>query len=116
VGVDPPKRHDVGGAVLQHAARFPAEWQARLAEIEEISRELTDEPGLAFYGDEQGERPPGELFTAEDAAQACRWADDLLVLFEQFLETGKHAQAESGQGAGPPEDVAKEPGPPLETP
>lgn len=28
VGIDPPKRHDVGPALERHLDRFPASWQA----------------------------------------------------------------------------------------
>ena len=41
IGVDPPKRHDVGDIVKEFGDRLPENWRMRLDEIETISRMLT---------------------------------------------------------------------------
>lgn len=51
VGVDPPKWHDVGGILLEHATLFPADVQTRLPELARISKRLRKDRELAFYGD-----------------------------------------------------------------
>jgi HEPN domain-containing protein len=51
VGVEPPRHHDVGGLLLEHAARFPAGLRERLPRAAEISKSLRRERELAFYGD-----------------------------------------------------------------
>lgn len=86
VGVEPPKRHDVGGVLLKFKDRLPSEWHARLADIERISKTLFEERGHAFYGDESSLLPASELFGIEDAQKAVRWVDELLVLFQELAE------------------------------
>jgi HEPN domain-containing protein len=51
IGVDPPKQHDVGALLVEHAARFPPEVRDGLQRAAEISKELRRERELAFYGD-----------------------------------------------------------------
>ena len=51
VGVEPPKWHDVGGILLEHADRFPGETTERLARMADISKRLRKERELSFYGD-----------------------------------------------------------------
>ena len=50
-GIDPPKYHEVGGLLLEHRDKFPAETQAVLAELARVSKKLRKERELAFYGD-----------------------------------------------------------------
>jgi HEPN domain-containing protein len=52
VGIEPPKWHDVGGILVDNAARFVPEIQSRLGEIAAISKALRKEREFAFYGDE----------------------------------------------------------------
>ncbi len=86
IGVDPPKRHDVGSTVKEFGDRLPETWQARLDEIETISRTLFEERGHAFYGDEESLTPASALFGEEDAQRAIGWVDELLGLFEALLQ------------------------------
>ena len=51
VGVEPPHHHDVGGLLLEHGGRLPAELRERLPRAAEISKSLRRERELAFYGD-----------------------------------------------------------------
>ncbi|MBI5014188.1 MAG: HEPN domain-containing protein [Deltaproteobacteria bacterium] len=51
VGIDPPKWHDVGPLLLEHADRFPDTVRERFERLAEISRWLRREREFAFYGD-----------------------------------------------------------------
>lgn len=68
VGVDPPKWHDVGPVLDQHAALFPAETASVIPRLAEISRWLRKEREFSFYGDI--DLVPTEAYTREDAARA----------------------------------------------
>lgn len=43
IGVEPPKYHDVGAFLLEHAERFPEEVRPRLGRLAEISSWLRKE-------------------------------------------------------------------------
>lgn len=86
IGVDPPKRHDVGSTVKEFGDRLPENWRVRLDEIETISRTLFEERGHAFYGDEASLTPASALFGDADAQRAITWVDELLGLFEALLQ------------------------------
>ena len=88
IGVDPPKRHDVGSTVKEFGDRLPERWRTRLDEIEAISRTLFEERGHAFYGDEASLTPASALFGEADAQRAMTWVDELLELFEGLLQGG----------------------------
>ena len=74
IGVDPPKRHDVGSTVKEFGERLPESWRTRLDEIEAISRTLLT--------------PASALFGEADTQRAMTWADELLGLFEGLLQGG----------------------------
>lgn len=50
-GIDPPKQHDVGGLVIEYAARLPVETAKETHRLAAISKRLRKERELAFYGD-----------------------------------------------------------------
>ena len=52
VGVDPPRRHDIGATLKDVGDRLPPVWRDRLDHIETISRALFEERGHALYGGE----------------------------------------------------------------
>ncbi len=68
VGVDPPKQHDVGGLLIDHSARFPAEVQPELATLAATSKWLRKEREFAFYGDV--DFIPTEEYSLADAEKA----------------------------------------------
>lgn len=68
VGVEPPKLHDVGGLLLEHGEKFPADVAGRLAAAAAVSKRLRRERELAFYGDV--DFIPTEEYSAADAARA----------------------------------------------
>lgn len=84
IGVEPPKRHDVGAVLKENATRLPAFWQEAVDEAVLVSRDLMDERSHAFYGDEVGSIPASELFTREDAESAIATVDRFIALFERL--------------------------------
>jgi HEPN domain-containing protein len=94
LGIDPPKRHDIGGTFRELSERLPANFRARLDAIEFISKTLFEERGHAFYGDEASLTPPSELFGEEDARRVMGWVDELLALFDDLV-----SQASPPEGA-----------------
>ena len=78
MGIEPPKFHDVGGLLLEHAAKFRPDLRENLPRAAEISTRLRKERELSFYGDI--DFVPTEQYAAEDAARAydeAAWVVDL---------------------------------------
>jgi HEPN domain-containing protein len=75
VGIDPPKVHEVGGALLASRERFPAGLD--LDELARISRELRKDRELAFYGAE--DLIPTEAYGREEAEAALAWAEIVVI-------------------------------------
>jgi len=74
-GIEPPKWHDVGGLLTQHAVRFPEPVRGRLERLAADSAWLREERELAFYGDV--DFIPSEEYDradAERAVEAARFA------------------------------------------
>ncbi|MDW7711131.1 MAG: HEPN domain-containing protein [Deferrisomatales bacterium] len=72
VGIDPPKWHDVGPILEEHAARLPPECRLDLPALVETSRWLRREREFAFYGDV--DFIPTEEYRSEDALRALEGA------------------------------------------
>ena len=51
VGIEPPKFHDVGPFLLEHADRFPSDIKDHLRHLSKISRWLRKEREFSFYGE-----------------------------------------------------------------
>lgn len=51
VGIEPPKYHDVGPFLLDHAEKFPPHLRGSLSRLADISGYLRKERELSFYGD-----------------------------------------------------------------
>jgi hypothetical protein len=83
VGVDPPRRHDVGGIVVEHASRSPPELQEELSELARISQRLRRERESAFYGDV--DLIPDRIYDRESAVQAMSDAQRILAATRYFL-------------------------------
>lgn len=71
VGIEPPKFHDVGGLLIEHAIKFTPEVREHLPRAAGISKRLRRERELALYGDI--DFIPTEEYSAADAA--CAYAD-----------------------------------------
>ncbi|MEW6218129.1 MAG: HEPN domain-containing protein [Thermodesulfobacteriota bacterium] len=67
-GIDPPKWHDVGPILLEHADRFTDLHPDQLARLARISRWLRKERELSFYGDI--DFLPTEAYSLDDAQRA----------------------------------------------
>ncbi len=81
-GVEVPRLHDVGATLRAHAARFPDPLRGEVTELAAISRRLTRERELAFYGDEETDTPPQDLYGESDAERALADAERVLAWTE----------------------------------
>ena len=67
-GMDPPRVHDVSGALLSEKSRLPAAVQEKVDRLAAISRDLRRNLELAFYGAE--DLVPSEFYAEPDAMRA----------------------------------------------
>ena len=67
-GIDPPRVHDVSGALMAERDRLPAGLQEQVDRLAAISRDLRRDRELAFYGAE--DLVPSEFYTQPDADRA----------------------------------------------
>jgi HEPN domain-containing protein len=82
-GIEPPKYHDVGPILLEHADRFPAVPHNDLQKAAEISKKLRKEREFAFYGDI--DFIPTEEYTAENAREAMEGARFVIVIVRKAV-------------------------------
>jgi HEPN domain-containing protein len=99
VGVDPPKWHDVGGVLLEHASRFPASTQPQLAALAATSSWLRKEREFSFYGDI--DFIPTEEYDRDIAERAIREAEHVVAVACAVIE-GDEAAEEPDEGAPEP--------------
>lgn len=99
VGVEPPKWHDVGGLLLDHADRFPVLGGERLKQLAAISTRLRKEREFSFYGDI--DFIPTEQYGIDDALQAIADAQATLEAAVQVIPSG----AAEPEGSTPRETV-----------
>ncbi len=83
VGIDPPRWHDVGSILVEHAARFPAELQGELAALAQISQRLRRDREAAFYGDV--DMIPEQVFDRAAAERAVGDAQRVLGATRHLL-------------------------------
>ncbi|MCL6552269.1 MAG: HEPN domain-containing protein [Firmicutes bacterium] len=74
-GVEVPRVHDVGDALVDHQSRFPAEFRAHLDRFVAVSRRLGRERERSFYGDEATASAPQHLYAERDADLALEDAE-----------------------------------------
>lgn len=84
VGIEPPKIHEVGMLLLEHATRFPADVRAQLPDLAAISKALRKDRELAFYGDI--DFIPTEEYTIKEAQQAYEGAKTVLEAARRVIE------------------------------
>lgn len=72
VGIDPPKWHDVGPILMEHAALLAPEARTDVPALAEVSRWLRREREFAFYGDL--DFIPTEEYGRDDALRALEGA------------------------------------------
>jgi len=85
VAVEPTRTHDVAGALRSEAARFPDWFKPSIETLAAISTKLAADRGPAFYGDEQRELGPQELFHEDDARQALSEVERVATLCGRLL-------------------------------
>lgn len=86
-GIDPPKWHDVGTILLEHADRFPSVDRPLLEEMAFISRSLRGEREKSMYGDEVLRLPPDRLYSKYDAESAQKWAEKIYSFCSQLFKS-----------------------------
>lgn len=87
VGIEYPKRHDVGFVLKIEAKRFPKWFQQEIDSLAKISSELGSKRELSMYGDEEKGIPPDALFSKEDAEKALNFAEYVYALVSRLLES-----------------------------
>lgn len=83
VSIEPPKWHNVGSLLLEHAAFFSEDVRAHLPRVAEVSANLRKERELAFYGDE--DFIPTAEYDREQAEKALDGARFVLSVAEKAL-------------------------------
>jgi HEPN domain-containing protein len=83
IGVEPPKHHDVGSLLLEHAAKFDPDVQTQLGRASDISKRLRKERELSFYGDI--DFVPTEEYTTADADAAFGDAEWIVALARRVI-------------------------------
>lgn len=81
VGIEPPKWHDVGDALLEFRARFPGAVESKLERLAAASAWLRKEREFSFYGDV--DFIPTEEYRLEDARRAI---DDASFVVQSAAE------------------------------
>ena len=92
VAVEPARTHDVAAALRSEAVRFPEWFRASIAALATISTKLAGDRGLAFYGDEDRELGPQELFDEADARRAVRDVEFAAELCGRLLSEAQSDQ------------------------
>lgn len=77
IGIDPPKRHDVGATLRAHQDQLPDAWRKKLAWIEKVSASLFEERAPVFCGGETDVIPASDLYDREDAERVLNWTTEL---------------------------------------
>jgi HEPN domain-containing protein len=85
-GIEPPKWHDVGPALIEFADRFPEFVQSELPRLAGISSWLRKERELSFYGDV--DFMPTKEYTREHAERAVEDAEFTVQIAERWIGTG----------------------------
>jgi HEPN domain-containing protein len=91
VGIEVPRTHDVAEMLLLEQTRFSASFRRCVPRLAEISITLAKWRGPSFYGDEQYEIPPGDLFDKKKALRAVRGARFVLSFCERLFERVSNA-------------------------
>lgn len=81
-GIDPPRWHDVGAVLEEHADLLPPDIQPVLGDIVKASARLRKERESAFYG--EIDIIPGKTYDAVWAQEAMAAADKVLAALEYF--------------------------------
>lgn len=83
VGVEPPKWHDVGDALIEFSERLPDEVRSHVERMAEISKWLRKEREFAFYGDI--DFIPTEEYERNDALRAIGDAEFICEIAQKVI-------------------------------
>jgi hypothetical protein len=83
IGIEPPKWHDVGDALLEFAERLPEACRVHAPQLAEISKWLRKEREFSFYGDI--DFIPTEEYDRDDAIRAIRDAEFVCSVVTQVI-------------------------------
>lgn len=86
VGVEPPKLHDVGAALLQQRDRFPTWFGQAIDQVASASAEWSEHRGPSYYGDEEHGIPPDELYDQTKATEAIEASRRIYRLCSKLIE------------------------------
>lgn len=84
VGLEPPKTHDVGNIIRQHANRLPDLAPDDIERIVSVSTKLAQQRSLALYGDEVSGASFAQLYSEADAREALESAVWVAKLLERL--------------------------------
>jgi HEPN domain-containing protein len=87
--VEYPKQHDVGRILKEVGDRFPEWFREEIERISEVSADLASKRSASMYGLEIAEKPPGSLFSKEDAEASLREAEYVFRLVKRLFEQGR---------------------------
>jgi HEPN domain-containing protein len=85
-GIEIPREHDVGWLLEANRRKLPNNIQNELPRIRRISRQLRKERETSFYGDEESDLPPTEIYTQLDAEEALLDAEFVLRLAQSEVK------------------------------
>ena len=85
VAVEPARTHEVAAALRSEAVRFPEWFRSSIDALATISTQLAGDRGPAFYGDEERELGPQELFDEEAAQRAAGSVELVAELCDRLL-------------------------------
>jgi HEPN domain-containing protein len=85
VAVEPARTHDVAAALRTEANRFPEWFSSAVDALASISTKLAGDRGPAFYGDEEREVGPQELFVESDARLALQHVEFVAALCSRLI-------------------------------
>ena len=87
IGIDPPKWHDVGPILLDHAAKLPPALQPELEPLAQASRRLRRDREAAFYG--EIDLIPEQVFDRAAAQQALDDARHAVQCVQHLRPAGR---------------------------
>ncbi|HUB10040.1 MAG TPA: HEPN domain-containing protein [Myxococcales bacterium] len=87
-GVEVPRTHDVGPTLRKHAPLFAALTREELAKLVRLSRQLSRERAIAFYGDEEQGLGPDEIYGEDDSRAAIADAAHVLTVCDRLVSRG----------------------------
>jgi len=84
VGIDPPKWHDVGDILLEHASKFQSLSEEEVKRMAAASKSLRKEREFSFYGDI--DFIPTDEYDAEDSSKAFEQARESTDALGRILQ------------------------------